>query len=241
MLILSAVSYLRISSKSFQLSNYAETWVRGGYGQSYINSIIVGFSSVALLLMVAGLCAYALAKLEILAKGFFTGFFVAGLSIPVFSYIVPVYFMFSKVNLTNTHPGIILIFSIINLPFNILFLRAFFLGIPKELSESAKIDGCSELGAFWRIIIPLAKPAIMTVALTVFVATWNDFMWSNIFLNEWAKKTIGIRFFQFATEFSDNLARIFTGGVIAVGPLCIIFLIFQRQFIEGITRGAVKG
>ena len=114
-------------------------------------------------------------------KEFFKSYFVAGLAIPTFAVIVPLFFFFYKINLINTHIGMILIYIGINIPFNFTFMSAFFEGMSKELDEAARIDGASEMQNLWHIVVPLAKPIMTSVMLIVFVNTWNEFLFSNTF------------------------------------------------------------
>ena len=221
--------------------NYAETWVVGEYGQAFLNSFFIGFVDIAIVLCCSGLGAYALSKMEFRGKNFLTAYFLLAISIPGFLYIVPVFFIFTRLNLTNGHLGLILIYAAMEIPFNLLLIRTFLLGIPKELEEAAEVDGCTQFKAFVRIIVPLAKPIFMTVALLVFLRTWNEFLWANTFLQADELRTVATRFVKFTSEWASDFSRIFTAGVIRIAPIVVLYLFLQRYFVEGLTSGSVKG
>lgn len=226
---------------ALHFENYANVWIKGGYYHAFQNSILVGVWTVLVVLTVNSLASYAVTKLDIYGRDFFVGYFVAALSIPSFAILVPLYFMFQKLGLVNSLVGLIIIYSAKFLPFNFLFMRAFFLGIPRELEQSAKIDGCSELGTIWRITLPLAKPIMTTVALIVFVNSWNEFLFANTFLVNNRIRTVSLKFYTFVGEFEANLAYVFTAAIITILPIIVVYLFLQRSFIDGMTQGGLKG
>ncbi len=221
--------------------NYVNTWVMGEYLIAYRNNLIIGFFTVLIVLVVNGLAAYGVTKHDIYFKRFFLAYFFAVLSIPGFGIIVSLYFIFQRLGLVNSHPGIILIYSALEIPFSLLFMRAFFVGIPNELEEAARIDGCTSFGSLRYIILPLAKPIFTTVALIVFVRTWNEFLFGNTFLHQPNVRTVSLRFYNFVGKYETDFAYIYAGGVISIFPIIILFLILQKSFISGMTRGAIKG
>lgn len=223
------------------LENYVETWIKGGYATAFKNSIFVGGCVIVIVLIGASLAAYGLARLDIPGKAFFIAYFMLGMSFPTFLYIVPLYYNFSQVGLVNTRLSVIIIYSASYIPFSILLIRTFLVGIPKELEEAGKIDGCGEIGVFTHITLPLLKPILATVALIVFVWCWNEFMWSNTFLTTDSIRTVATRFYKFTSEWSKDLAKIYTAGVITLAPIIVLYLTLQKSFIEGLTQGAIKG
>lgn len=227
--------------ETFHFYNFVDAWVKGGYGLAYRNGIAIGSLTVLLICLLAGVTAYALVKLDIFNREFYMVYFVVAMSIPAFAYIVPVYYIFSKLHLVNNIFGMVLIYTAILTPFTLLLMRAFFIGIPKELEESSKVDGCSEAQALWHITIPLAKPIFTTVAVYVFVHVWNDFLWSNTFLQEETIRTVSVRFYKFVGRYNSNMALIYTAGLICIAPVCVVYLFLQKNFIEGITQGGLKG
>ena len=227
--------------KEFLWKTYADTWEHGGYLVAYGNSIFVGLVVIALVVFVTGLAAYGLAKMNIYGKPFFLVYLMSTISIPTFAYMVPDYFLFAKLGMVNNLGSVILIYSAVCVPFNALLMRSYFVGIPKELEEAAKVDGCSELQSLLHITVPLARPIITTVSLMVLLYTWNDFLWANLLLTRDISKTVTIRFFKFCGEFSSDMSKISASAIIAMGPIVLIYLLTQKSFAAGITQGGVKG
>lgn len=227
--------------ESINLTNYLETWVKGGYIWAYRNSMFVGAVVILLVLVLAGLAGYGLSRMNIPGKGFFIGYFMLGMSFPSFLYIVPLYFTFSKIGFTDNLISLIIIYTASYTPFSILLIRTFFTGLPKELEEAGKIDGCSDIGVLRYITIPLAKPILTTVALIIFVWTWNEFLFANTFIAKDTLRTVSTRFYKFTSEHTQDIAKIYTSGIITLGPVIILYLFLQKTFIEGMTSGGLKG
>jgi len=227
--------------KQLFFDNYFETWTRGGYASAYLSNIFIGVFTVIIVCIFTGLAAHATVKLNILGRKFFMMYFIFALSIPAFAFIVPEYYILSKLHIAKTLWSLVLIYSATSIPFNFMLMRAFFIGIPKEIEESSKVDGCSNLGTIFHITLPLAKPIITTVALMVFVYTWNDFLWASTFIQDENLRTVSVRFYRFVSRFDIKLSNIFTAGVISILPICLLYLILQKNFIEGMTQGGVKG
>ena len=227
--------------KQWVFNNYPETWQIGGYGQAYINSLLIAAVVIVVVLAVAGLGAYSISKLEYKGRGFFNAYFFVAISLPGFLYIVPYYFIFNKLHLIDTRVGLMLVYIAMQIPFNMLLLKTFLAGIPRELEEAAKIDGCNELDSFMKITLPIAKPMFLTVAILVFVNVWNEYLWSNTFVTTEIIKPVATRFVKFTGEYGSDMAKIYTASVITIAPVIILYLLFSRKFIEGMTSGSVKG
>ena len=227
--------------KQWVFNNYPETWQIGGYGQAYINSLLIAAVVIVVVLAVAGLGAYSISKLEYKGRGFFNAYFFVAISLPGFLYIVPDYFIFNKLHLIDTRVGLMLVYIAMQIPFNMLLLKTFLAGIPRELEEAAKIDGCNELDSFMKITLPIAKPMFLTVAILVFVNVWNEYLWSNTFVTTEIIKPVATRFVKFTGEYGSDMAKIYTASVITIAPVIIMYLVFSRKFIEGMTSGSVKG
>lgn len=221
-------------------NNFSETWQVGGYGRAYINTLITAAVVIVVVLTLIGLGSYALSKLQFKLRGFFTAYFFVAISLPSFLYIVPDYFVMNKIGLVDTRWCLMLVYIATNIPFNMLLLRTFLTGIPRELEEAAKIDGCNELQSFLHITLPIAKSMFMTIGILVFVNVWNEFLWSNTFITTDSLKTVSTRFVVFTGQYSSNMARIYTASVLTIVPIIILYLLFSRRFIEGMTSGSVK-
>lgn len=228
-------------SQSMQFSNYIEAWRIAEYGQAFLNSIIVGIACIIIVIICGCLAAYALAKIEFKGSTLILGLLLFTLSLPMGLFLVPLFFVYQNVGLMDSLLGIILIYSAIYLPFNIFLFRSFFVKIPNELLDSAKIDGCNEMQVITKIIVPLAAPAFLTSTLLVGLWTWNEFFFANAFLQSEKIKTVATRYLSFTDNYLSDWTLISAAGVITIIPIIIIFLVLQRHFIEGLTEGGVKG
>jgi len=227
--------------KVWTIENYPATWTQGGYGRAFLNSLWISFWTILITVVIISLAAYALAKVNFKGREFFVAYFLFGMAIPSFAYLIPTYYIFNQMGLSNSHLGLIISYTAGNIPFKLLLLRTFLLGIPRELEESAKVDGCTELGAFLHVTLPLAKSIVMTVVVLVFLSCWNEFTFANTFITTNDLRPVATRFVKFTTEYSSDFAKIFTSGVISIAPIVILYLLLQDTFIEGLTSGSVKG
>ena len=222
-------------------SNYTDAWRIGDYARGYMNSFIVFLMVTVVVCMIGGLFAFAVTKIKIPGSEALIVYFLVAMAIPTQMYLVPLFYSFQKVGLVNNLFGLSLIYIATYLPFSIMLLRSFFISIPKDLDEASMVDGCNPLLTFIHITLPLAQPAFVTVMLIVGLWTWNEFMFSNIFLNLSQMKTVATRYVAFTSEHDTNIAYISAGGVISVLPIILIYLVSQKKFIEGMTAGSVKG
>ncbi|MBN2656404.1 MAG: carbohydrate ABC transporter permease [Spirochaetales bacterium] len=222
------------------IENYTNAWKIGEYSRAFLNSGKVSLTVSFLVLLCSIIAGYFLARISGKIQRFFLLYWGAALSIPVFSFMVPLYYAFANLNLVNTHSGLILIYTAVNLPFNILLARTFILGIPGTLDEAAIIDGCSTYQLIWKIIVPLAKPIITTIVLIVFVTTWNEFTLANTFLQKSVLKTASTRYVLFVGERGSDMSLVYTAGMITMLPIIGVFIFLQNFFISGMTAGSIK-
>lgn len=225
----------------FNLENYVKAWNIGGYGKAYLNSLFVSIMSTIFVIILAMLMGYFLAKSTVKIKNLMLVYFGVALSIPLFSYLAPLYYRFAEMEMVNNHWGLVMIYIATNLPFNILLARTYIVGIPGEISEAAHIDGCGVFGVITHIIFPLSKPILTTIGLISFVNTWNEFTIANTFLQDATLKTVSTRYVLFVSEKGSELDMIFTAAMISMLPIIIIFILSQNYFIDGMTSGGVKG
>jgi raffinose/stachyose/melibiose transport system permease protein len=221
--------------------NYVHVFKTGQYLKSYLVNLVIGFGSITLVVLLITLAAYGITKMKAWGGGFFTGYFTAGLAIPSFGILIPLFFTYTRLGLVNTLTGLILLFTATSIPFNFMFLRAFFLGIPVDIEEAARIDGASEWQTLWHITMPLAKPILLTISLIVFTNTWNNFMFPRIFLTTDKYSTVAMNFYKYEGQFVSDLAYIFTAAMLAILPILVLYLFLQQSFIEGMTKGGIKG
>ncbi|ALS28564.1 ABC transporter permease [Paenibacillus sp. 32O-W] len=221
-------------------SNFPEAWERGRLGMYMKNTAFISFIKVPLGILIEALAAYALTRMAFKGRNAIFALFLIGMMIPMQTTLVPLNILLNKLNLVNTYTGIFLIYVGFGIPFGILILRGFFRTIPKELDEAALIDGCGEIGKFFRIIFPLSMPAVATLFIFDFMATWNEFLLAQIFITKDSMKTITTGLLAFRGEFSTNYALLNAGVLISVLPILGVYLVFQKYFVAGLA-GSVKG
>ena len=222
------------------LVNYIKAWTIGGYTRAFANSISVSAPVTAVIVLSAVVTGYFLVRSRTRIRNWLFVYYGVALSIPVFSYLVPLYYSFARLDLVNSIFGLILIYIAIYMPFNILLARSFIMGIPGTLDEAATIDGCTTYQVIRKIIFPLSKPVITTIALIVFVTTWKEFTIANTFLQSPELKTASTKYVLFVGERGADLSMVFTAGIITMLPIVAAFIALQNYFIEGMTSGSIK-
>lgn len=226
----------------FTFDNYAKAIEAMNYGQALKNNLIITVVSVLFLVIFASMAAYVIARSKSRLFRFMYSVFLVGLIIPFQVSIIPLYKIISGVDLMNTHLGVILVnVFCINLPLSIFLMRGFINTVPQELEEAALIDGCGTFQCFWRIIFPLLKPIVSTVAILNTLSIWNDFMTPLLFLQSSEKQVLLQQVYRNVGPFSTDWTSFFPMLVMATLPLVIFYLIMQKQIIEGVVAGAVKG
>lgn len=228
--------------KQFTFDNYTEAIEAMNYGQALKNNLMIAVTSVVFLIIFSSMSAYVIARSRRRLFQVINSIFMVGLIIPFQISIIPLYKILAGVNLMNTHMGVILVdVFCINLPLSIFLMRGFIHTVPMELEEAAFIDGCGTFQCFWRIIFPLLKPIVSTVAILDMLAIRNDFMTPLLFLQSSEKQVLLQQVYRNVGPFSTNWTAFFPMLVMATLPLVLFYLIMQRQIIEGVVAGAVKG
>ncbi|MDI3472652.1 MAG: raffinose/stachyose/melibiose transport system permease protein [Thermotogaceae bacterium] len=225
---------------SFSFRNYTLAWEKANLGTAYVNSFIVTLFSVVSILIVSSLIAYALSRYSFPFRRFIYLFIISGLALPARLAIIPIYTMMRELKLTNSLLGLIVIYTATGIPFSVFILKHFMDMVPKEIEESALMDGATPWKIFSRIVLPLSRPALVVVTIVNFVAVWNDFFYPLILINDRSKETVPLAITVFFGEFSQQWHLISTALWIAVFPIIIIFFALSRYFISGMTQGAIK-
>ena len=220
--------------------NYSDAWKQGGIGTGYLNSAIIAGVSVIGIVIVSSMFAYVISKHEFRGRRFLYMYSMLGLAFPARLAIIPIFLLMNTLHLTNSLIGLIVIYTAVNIPFSVFLLKNFVDGVPNELSEAARIDGASPFQIYWRVVMPLVKPAISIVSIVSFVNVWNDFFFPLIFISSKSKATITLAVSIFFGEYSNQWNLLFSSLTLAVAPTIILFLIFSKQFIAGMTQGAIK-
>ncbi|GCL35366.1 binding-protein-dependent transporter inner membrane protein [Sphaerospermopsis reniformis] len=221
------------------LNNFSRVWQSLPFGQYLYNSILVSVLTVILNLMFCSLAAYPLARLSFLGRN---GIFIAIVStimIPFQIVMIPLYILTVQLGLTNSYLG--MIFPSLASAFGIFLLRQAFMGVPKEIEEAARMDGSSELGLWWFVMLPAIQPALITLAIFVFIGAWSDFLWPLIVIQDESLYTLPLGVAKLAGTFSLDWRLVAAGSVISIAPVLLLFLFLQRFIVPTDTGSSVKG
>ncbi|MFD0715317.1 carbohydrate ABC transporter permease [Paenibacillus sp. GCM10027626] len=204
------------------------------------NSVLVSVVSVAAIIVSGSLASFYIARYRFRWNGALFFFFLLGMMIPIKLGIVPLFLLMKQFAIINTQWSLIFVYTAIGIPLSVLILTGFFRTLPKELEEAARIDGCSEIGILGRILLPLMRPALGTVMIMNFITVWNDFFFPLIFIQDEARKTIPVGMLTLFGEYSTDWSVLFAGLTLSSLPMLVIFFLASKQFMEGLTAGAVK-
>ena len=209
-----------------QWSNYKEIWTKVPLLLGFFNTTKLTICTTALQIITSSFAAYAFAKLEFKGRDTIFMMYVITISIPWQVYMVPQFKMMTFLRLIDSHLGIILMHAFTAM--GVFLMRQFFMGIPNELLEAARIDGLSEYGIWWKVMMPLSKSAVATLAITAFTFEWNDFMGPLIYLFSTNKKTLQLMLRMFNSQYSSNYAQIMAAATLALVPVLVLFVFLQR-------------
>lgn len=227
-----------------------EKWVFDGYitiftelniHTYFFNSILIAGVSTILSVAIVSMAAYVVARMNFRGKGLITLMFSTTLFIPAISISFPIYRLLGNLGLRDTRIGVIFIYSGLGIAVTYFILQSYFMSIPKEMEEAARVDGCGYVGTFVRIILPIARPGLATAAIMAFLNNWNEFYFASILLKSPEKMTIPALLGQFTSAYSRNLNGMFSAIIVAVVPTIIIFCLLSETFVKSLTAGAVKG
>ncbi|MTI59684.1 MAG: carbohydrate ABC transporter permease [Firmicutes bacterium] len=227
--------------ESFMLDNYVSVIVDSGFYRYFLNSIFVCVISVIIIIFTSSLASYVIAKIKFKFNNLVFMLFVAGMMIPIHSTLIPVYKMNLSLGLYDTLIGLIGPYVAFSLPISIFILTGFMQGIPVELEEAAIIDGASYYSIFSKIIFPLTKPAVSTIAIYNFTQIWNEFAYGLVLTASPEKRILTLGLFEFQSAYGVDIPKTLTALLISVIPLFITYIFFQEKIIKGMTAGALKG
>ncbi len=223
------------------LSNYAKAWESGNFGQAIMNSVVYTGTTVLVTLICATPCAYVIAGRKVKVSGLVLGYFMMTMTMPVYLFLVPLYRTYAHMGWLGNHVMVAFILAATSLPLAITLLRTFYVGIPKELEEAARIDGAGTLQVIRYIIFPLLRPGLVTVGIITGLNSWNEFLVSSTFLTGQKNFTAMLALMALNGPNSANQGINMAATVTIVAPIVIFFIVMQKQFIEGMVSGAVKG
>jgi len=227
----------------FTFSNYQAIFVKDGILTNLLNSFVVGFGTALLTTLVATLAGYGLAKFRFRGSGVVFGVILLALMIPFQAVLTPLFIELTDLHLTDSLLGLVLIYSTFNLPFGVFVMRNTFQGIPRELVESAQVDGAGVMNTLVRVLRPLIVPGLATTATYAFLYSWTEFLQALTFLASNDHLTLPVKLFDISTGTygAINNGYLSAGVVIAMVPCIVLYLALQRYYVEGLMSGAVKG
>lgn len=223
----------------WQWANLAEAWNVGGLGRLYLNSLFVTGVSVTIIVALASLAAYAFARLEFRGRDALFYVFLVGLLLPPQTVVIPLFVLLRDLGAINTYLALILPYSSWPLALTIYLMRSFYLTLPGELEDAARIDGASLVQTFLHVMLPLVRPAIVTMVILNAVNLWNELLFALLFIHDDALRTLPAGILKFYGYHSIDYRLVFSALSIATVPILILYFVFQRQVIEGLTLGSL--
>jgi len=226
---------------ALRIQNFADAWTKGHYATTLTNSVIVVIGTMAGVCVISGLAAYALARMN--APGFnaVSLYLLVGTSLPLTLFLVPLFFLWTKLGLTNSLFGLIVIYWATFSPLATFLLRSYMVAIPADFEDAARVDGASDWQVLQHVMIPIVWPGFLTVALVTGLGAWNEYIFAYTFIQDEAVKTVVTSFSAFTGRFTRDWGLTSAGAIIMTAPVIIFFLALQRRFIEGLTQGGLKG
>ena len=221
--------------------NFPAAWTQGDFSTTMVNSTILTLGTVVGVCIIAGTSAYAMARLDLPGTDAVLLYLFVASAVPFQLFLVPLFFLWSTLHLTNTRFGLIVIYWAIFSPLATLLMRSYLVGLPRDFEDAARIDGANELQVLLRVVLPLSWPGLLTVALVSGVAAWNEFFFAITFIQDNNLKPVTTSFLAFQSSFSQNWGLTSAAAIYIILPIVVLFLILQRRFISGLTAGGLKG
>jgi len=221
--------------------NYPHAWVASDIGRLYWNSIYVSTASMVVTVAISALAGYGLGRIRFAGRGVIYGLILVGLTIPVQIALIPLFINLRSLGILNTHLALIGPYTGFGLAFGTYIMKGFFEGLPRELEEAARLDGAGEFRIFALVMLPLTRPALATIAIFLFLQNWNEFLFALTFITEGRMRTLPTGIYALlSSEFYGNYPILAASLVLFSVPVLVLYFLFQRQFIEGLTAGALK-
>lgn len=221
--------------------NFPTAWAQGDFATTLVNSAILTTGTVIGVCVIAGTAAYAMARLDLPGTDAVLLYLFVASALPFQLFLVPLFFLWSNLQLTNTLFGLVIIYWAIFSPFATLLLRSYLVALPRGFEDAARIDGATELQILLRVVLPLSWPAFLTIALVSGLGAWNEFFFAVTFIQDDSLKPVTTSFLAFQSNFSRDWGLTSAAGIIIILPVVAMFLFLQRRFIDGLTAGGLKG
>jgi N-acetylglucosamine transport system permease protein len=227
---------------TLHFENWSRAWTEANMSDYFLNTVIVvGFSLVGTMLL-GSMAAYVLARFEFPGNRFIYFLFIGGMSFPIILALVPLFYVMQNLSLLNTLPGLILVYIAYSLPFTVFFMTAFFRTLPTSVAEAAFVDGASHTRTFFQVMLPMAKPGLISISIFNFLGQWNQYMLPTVLNTEPDRKVLTQGLVQLAVSqgYKGDWSGLFAGLVMAMLPVLAAYIVFQRQVVQGLTAGALK-
>lgn len=223
------------------LENYIEAWTTGNFSAGFMNSIKLTGCTVLIILITSSLAGYVLSGKRIKGSGGILLYFMMAMTVPIQLFLFPLYYAFAKLNLIGNIPATSFILAALYMPLSVFLMRTYFLNVPKELEESARIDGAGTAQVIWHIMRPVVSPGLITVAILIGLQSWNEYLISSTFLQGAKNFTATLGFLAMNGSYGSDMGIMMAAAFTLIGPIIIFFLCTQRYFVDGMVSGAVKG
>jgi raffinose/stachyose/melibiose transport system permease protein len=228
-------------SRVIHLENYIQAWTTGKFARGFFNSVKLSGITILIVLFSSTLAGYVLAGKRIKGSGIILMYFMIAMTVPIQLFLFPLYYTFAKFNLIGNIPATSLILSAVSMPLAVFLMRTFFLSVPKELEEAARIDGAGTAQVIWHVMRPVVSPGLITVSVLVGLQSWNEYLISSTFLQGEKNFTATLGFLSMNGSYGSNMSILMASAIILIGPIIIFFLFTQKYFVDGMVSGAVKG
>lgn len=226
--------------QQWRWENYVRAWVEANFGTYFKNSVIVLVPVVTAVLVVSILAGYAVSRLKFRGSRVFLLYFVAGLGLPLEAVLIPLYLMMKDLHLLNTYWSVVLPQIGLQIPFGVLIMSGFFAQLPGDLIDAAKMDGANDWQALWKVFVPCASPAIVSLLVFTALWTWGSFFLPTVMLTRDSMRTLPLGLAYFVGEYTTEQHLLAAGTLITAVPIVMLYLVFQREFVRGITVGSLK-
>lgn len=223
------------------LENYISAWKTGNFSAGFINSIKLTGCTVIVILITSSLAGYVLSAKRIKGSGGVLLYFMMAMTVPIQLFLFPLYYAFAKLNLIGNIPATSVILAALYMPLSVFLMRTYFLNVPKELEESARIDGAGTAQVIWHIMRPVVSPGLITVAILIGLQSWNEYLISSTFLQGQKNFTATLGFLAMNGSYGSDMGIMMAAACTLIGPIIVFFLCTQRYFVDGMVSGAVKG
>lgn len=230
-----------VDLSEIRLANFADAWVQADFGRHLVNSLIICIGAVVLTSVVSILAGYGMTILAMPGAKIVFPVILAGIMIPLEGILVPLYYNLRAVGLTSSLFGLVIAHTGLGISFGVFWIRATLQAVPRELIESGELDGAGRMRMLISIVLPVVRPALTTMVLLMFMWTWNDYFLAFVLINDEAKMPVTLALGSFSTRYTQQLNLMAAAAVLVALPVLILYMFFQRQFIQGVMSGALKG